>query len=267
MPDKNSGIERRFLPLDGAELRADGEARKLAGYAAVFDTEAVIAGAWRESVAPGAFAKTIFEHDIRALWNHDPNIVLGRNKAGTLKLSEDGHGLNAEIEPPDNEWGRPVFDAVKRGDVTGMSISFRAIKQEWTRPPEGSLELPKRTLREAKLYDVSPVTFPAFEATSIGTRMAEMELPDAEGDAIEVARVLVRCMERGLVLTAEDRKLIAVARDILQSCVPTAEPESEQSRHHSTSAQDGEPEPRELSRHHSAAWRIRELALLEMALN
>jgi len=266
MPDKISKLERRFLASEGADLRADDTARKLAGYASVFNAEAIIMGAWREEVAPGAFAKTIFEHDIRALWNHDENVVLGRNKAGTLRLAEDGHGLHTEIDPPDNEWGRPVFDAIKRGDVTGMSISFRAVKQEWTRPPEGSLELPKRILREAKLYDVSPVTYPAFESTSIGARAAEMGLPEDAGDAIEIARVLVRCAQRGLVLTAEDRELIAVGRDLLQSMLPTAEPVKQVPLlDHSAEAQRHESEG--AKPHHSAAWRIRELQLLGMALN
>ncbi len=264
MSDK---IERRFLPIKGTELRADDVGRKLAGYAAVFSTPATIAGAWVEEVAPGAYSKTLSEHDIRALWNHDTNIVLGRNKAGTLKLWEDGHGLQSEITPPDNEWGRPVLDAVKRGDVTGMSIAFRAVKQEWVHPPEGSRELPKRTIREAKLYEVSPVTFPAFENTSIGVRAAELGLDEAEEDVIEQARVLVRSAQRGLALTDDDRKLIAVARDLLAGVLPTAEPESEQSRHHSDAARDGEPSSRVPSARHSADWRVRELYLLGIAVN
>jgi uncharacterized protein len=260
-------LERRFLPMDGAELRADDTGRKLAGYAAVFNSEAVIGGMWREEVAPGAYAKTISEHDIRALWNHDPNIVLGRNKATTLHLWEDGHGLNAEIVPPDNEWGRPVFDAVKRGDVTGMSIAFRAVKQEWVHPPEGSRELPKRTIREAKLYEVSPVTFPAFESTTVGIRSAELGMEEAEEDVIEQARVLVRAAERGLKLTNDDLKLIAVARDLLQGVLPTAEPVREYSQFHSNAARDGEPDGVHSTPHHSADWRIRELALLGMAFD
>ena len=263
MPEKRNLIERRFLPVEGAELRADDVGHKLAGYAAVFGVEAIILGAWREEVAPGAYAKTIFEHDIRALWNHDPNIVLGRNRAGTLRLFEDGRGLNTEIDPPDNEWGRPVFDAVARGDVTGMSISFLAVKQEWQRPPEGSRELPKRVVREAKLYDVSPVTFPAFESATIGVRSAELGLPENAEDAIEIARQLVRCSQRGMVLTVEDRRAIAVARDILLSCLPTAEPGAQ--ANHSAEAQRAEPEGKLL--HHSAAWRVRELQLLDLALN
>lgn len=260
-------MERRFLAIGETELRADADGRKLGGYAAVFSVPATIAGAWVEEVAPGAYSKTISEHDIRALWNHDPNIVLGRNKASTLRLWEDGHGLNAEIQPPDNEWGRPVLDAVKRGDVTGMSIAFRAVKQEWVHPPEGSRELPKRTIREAKLYEVSPVTFPAFESTTIGVRAEDIGLDAAEEDVIEQARVLLRASERGLTLSNDDLKLIAVARDLLAGVLPTAEPGRADARNHSDAAQGGEPGMRVFSLHHSADWRIRELTLLGLTLN
>ena len=157
--------------------------------------------------------------------------------------------------------------AVKRGDVTGMSIAFRAVKQEWEHPPEGSRELPKRTIREAKLYEVSPVTFPAFESTTIGVRSDGLGLAEAEEDVIEQARVLVRSAQRGLKLTEEDYKLIAVARDLLAGALPTAEPESEQSRHHSDAARDGEPSSRVPSVRHSAAWRVRELYLLGIAVD
>lgn len=227
-------LEWRFLPIDGAEVRADGEGRKLDGYAAVFNTEAVIWGLWREEVAPGAYSKTLQEHDIRALWNHDTNIVLGRNKAGTLQLAEDTKGLRAEITPPDNEWGRPVVDAVKRGDVTGMSIAFRVVKEEWQRPSEGSKDLPKRTIREAKLYEVSPVTFPAFEQTSISARSVAMVKGEEE--------------------------LIAEARAILDNHMPQPEPEPD--GHHSGAP---EPEP-EAHAHHSAEERARTLDLIRLTL-
>ena len=256
MPSK---VERRFLPIDTAELRADGEGRKLAGYAAVFNVEAIIWDSWREMVAPGAYAKTLAEHDIRGLWNHDQNIVLGRNKANTLRLREDSYGLNIELDPPDNEWGRPVLDAVRRGDVTGMSLSFRAIKQEWVSAPEGSRELPLRIVREAKLFEISPVTFPAFEQTTVGVRSESLEDIERGEDVIDQARALVRCAERGYMLTDEDRSLIAVARDLLAAAIPTLEPEV--NAHHSSS------EPEVLRTHHSAAWRARELQLLGLALH
>lgn len=228
-------IEWRFLPLEGAEVRADGEARKLEGYAAMFNTEAVIWGLWREEVAPGAYKKAVKEGDIRALWNHDTNIVLGRNKAGTLELAEDDKGLRSVITPPDNEWGRPVVDAVQRGDVTGMSIAFRVVKEAWWYPPEGSKELPKRTIKEAKLYDVSPVTFPAFESTSISARSVAM------------------------VKTEEE--LIAEARAILAANRPQPEPEPD--GHHSGAP---EPEPEADAAHHSEEERGRLLELIRLSL-
>lgn len=229
-------IEWRFLPLEGAEVRADGEGGQLEGYAAVFNTEAVIWGLWREEVAPGAYAKTIKEADIRALWNHDTNIVLGRNKAGTLELAEDDKGLHSVITPPDNEWGRPVVDAVKRGDVTGMSIAFRVVKEDWWHPPEGSKELPKRTIKEAKLYEVSPVTFPAFESTSISAR--------------------------SVALVKTEDELIEEARRILANHAPQPEPEADKAHH--SDAPETEPEANEA--HHSAEERERVLELIRLTL-
>ena len=90
-------LERRCLKA--AEFRVDEEEPKITGYAALFNTWTDIGGWFRESIRPGAFAKTVKENDIRALWNHDANYVLGRNKAGSLKLREDSTGLAVEINP------------------------------------------------------------------------------------------------------------------------------------------------------------------------
>jgi len=255
MKDK---IERRLVPLDGFELRADGDGPpELVGYASVFNQEAVISSwfdEWREQVAPGAFKKTIREGDIRALFNHDPNIVLGRNKAGTLELREDDHGLYTRILPPDNEWGRPVVDAVQRGDVTGMSITFSVVKQEMWWPEKGSQELPKRTIKEARLYDVSPVTFPAFEQTEIAARAALQTVLGE--DVLLRAGALARRAQMGMALSAEDRAILAEAVAILESV--TREPRGIPS--HSPVAADDEPPVIR----HSAEARARRLRLIRM---
>lgn len=172
------------------EEREDGT-KRIVGYAAVFHrsgdqgTEYQL---WRDAVeriAPGAFRSALQRRDdVRALFNHDPNQVLGRAQAGTLSLSEDGTGLKYEITPPDTQQARDVMELIRRGDVSGSSFSFRIIKEQWT--DEGTREI--RTIQDVELFDVGPVTFPAYEGTTAGAR--------AEGDLSEAKESLRRHHER-----------------------------------------------------------------------
>lgn len=155
--------ERRIFDF---ELRADGDSPKLVGHAAVFNRVADLYY-FKEQVAPGCFADTIQADDIRALFNHDANYVLGRNRAGTLSLSEDDQGLAVEILPPDTQFARDLMTSMKRGDITQMSFGFTTIEDKWDRPTN------TRTLLKVQLYDVSPVTFPAYADTDVSARSAE----------------------------------------------------------------------------------------------
>ena len=161
-------MERRAFGT--MEVRADageGDAQPvIVGHAAVFDSLSEDLGGFRERVAPGAFAATIAEDDIRALVNHRIDYVLGRNRAGTLKLAEDREGLSVRIEPPDTGYARDLVTSIERGDITGMSIGFRTLTDEWN-IEDGE---PVRTLRAVRLYDVSPVTFPAYPQTDVAVR-------------------------------------------------------------------------------------------------
>lgn len=171
------GIERRVVAGSPLQLRAaDGQPTTITGYAAVFNTEAVIAGLFRERIAPGAFRNVIGAGvDVRALFNHDDNFVLGRTTNGTLRLSEDERGLRYEFDPnPDDPTATGVVAKVRRGDVTQSSYGFRVKDggEEWTRAATRG-ELPLRTITEFELLrDVSPVTFPAFEETTAEARSA-----------------------------------------------------------------------------------------------
>ena len=218
---KRNLIERRFVAVDAAqlELRAVGDATELHGYGVVFNTWAEIrdiwGSSWQESWANGSTAKTIAEADIRSLFNHDPNIVLGRNRAGTLTLAEDGTGLRTVIKPPASSWGTPVVEAIRRGDVSGMSVAFTVVRDEWERPQVKG-DPYKRTIREARLYDVGPVTFPAFEATSIQARARDpLAAPDDSEPLIAAAR-LATMAQAGLALTDEERDGIAAAAHWLE---------------------------------------------------
>jgi HK97 family phage prohead protease len=137
----------------------------ITGHAAVFNQETVIGGWFREMIMPGAFAQSIGEDDVRALFNHNPDCVLGRNMSGTLRLKEDETGLAVEIDPPDTMMARDCVALIQRGDISQMSFSFRTVKEEWEYGPADGMDL--RRLKQCRLYDVSAVTFPAYEGTDL----------------------------------------------------------------------------------------------------
>lgn len=145
----------------------DEDSPSISGHAAVFNEQADIMG-FREQIAPGAFSDSIKTDDVRALFNHDPNHVLGRNRAGTLKLHEDRKGLAIEIVPPDTQFSRDLMTSIKRGDIDQMSFGFQVVAEEWREGKDGEPDL--RTLKEVRLFDVSPVTFPAYTGTDVAVR-------------------------------------------------------------------------------------------------
>lgn len=163
--------ERRVLVLDELIVeRREGKPPLLRGHAAVFGQLSEDLGGFREQIAPGAFRDAIETDDVRALFNHDANYVLGRNRSGTLRLAEDARGLAIEIDPPDTQTIRDLVIApIERGDVTQMSFGFsvRPNGQDWAKNDEGQTI---RTLKKVRLYDVSPVTFPAYPQTDIAAR-------------------------------------------------------------------------------------------------
>ena len=144
------------------------ESRKMVGHAAVFGEVAEIGGWFREQIEPGAFKASAKKDDVRALFNHDENYVLGRNTAGTLKMSEDSRGLKVTIDPPDTQFARDLGVSIERGDISQMSFAFQVLEEEWIRGEKKELDL--RKIKKVRLFDVSPVTFPAYDGTDIGLR-------------------------------------------------------------------------------------------------
>ena len=170
-----SNVERRTITNE-FEVRAVGNATTIVGYASVFNSLSQNLGGFVEQVAPGAFKKTILEADVRALFNHDPNFVLGRNKAGTLRMMEDGKGLAYEVDLPDTQQARDLAESMRRGDISQSSFGFRVIRDSWGVTGD---DYPLRTLEEVALYDVSPVTYPAYtEASSALRSLAKMSNTD-----------------------------------------------------------------------------------------
>jgi HK97 family phage prohead protease len=184
MGKQNGLIEKRTL--GGRELWAAGDAAPtLAGYAAVFNQPSENLGGdlfqLYEQIAPGAFAETIQQDDVRALFNHNSDFVLGRKQAGTLTLREDGVGLYIEVVPPDTQWARDLTTTIARGDITQMSFAFTVLEEEFRYDREKDIVY--RTLNKVRLYEVSPVTFPAYPQTSVGVREQGLAEVVARADA------------------------------------------------------------------------------------
>lgn len=169
-----TNIEKRG-GVHGVETRATDGKRTLVGYAAVWNSDTTIGDYFVERIAPGAFSKAI-GGDILALYDHDMGRVLGRTRSKTLRLSEDNHGLKVEIDVPDTSDGNDLWTLVGRGDVAGMSFSFRATKQEW----DESGDMPHRTVLEAELYEVTATANPAYSDTTLAARSLEAARAEAE---------------------------------------------------------------------------------------
>lgn len=151
--------DRRSVVYTNLEVRAAGESNTIIGYAAIFDSPSVDMG-FTEFVTRGAFTKTLKDGaDVRLLLDHE-GAPLARTKSGTLRLSEDSRGLRIEADlDPSNPLAQTVLSALRRGDMNQMSFAFRTIRDSW------NSDRSVRELREVQLYDVSVVTFPAYEAT------------------------------------------------------------------------------------------------------
>jgi len=154
------------------ETREDGENPTIEGYFAVFNSNYEIAPGMSESIAPGAFSRTL-SNDVRALINHDTTLVLGRTKANTLELREDSHGLWGKISiNPNDRDAMNLYERVKRGDVDQCSFGFDLKEQDTEIRDDGAVHW---TIKDLDLFEVSCCTFPAYEQTNISARSKERD--------------------------------------------------------------------------------------------
>lgn len=187
-------MERRELRLfPSVELRVDGDDQpKIVGHAAVYGLLSEPLMGFREKIAPGAFTKTIQSADVRGLLNHDRNFVLGRTKAGTLRLSEDSKGLAMENDPPATQWAADLLVSMRRGDINQMSFAFYTIKDKWETTNGETI----RTLEEVELLDVSVVTVAAYPQTDVAVRSLEAWKRE-RGMPTDLADKIIRIAELG----------------------------------------------------------------------
>lgn len=164
--------QTRSLQTDLKTRSSEDEGRVIEGYFAVFNRQTELWPGAFEEISPEAFDNTM-GNDIRALANHETLFVLGRNKAGTLELKADSHGLWGRVKiNPDDVDAMNLYARVKRGDVDQCSFGFNIVREETDWRDDGTV---KWTISEIDLHEVSVVTFPQYTDTGVQARKAEVE--------------------------------------------------------------------------------------------
>jgi len=163
--------EKRNNPESAIEFRENEAGAKLiSGYAVKWDMLSHSMGYWKrfkEKFERGAFAQTLRENHQKALWSHDTSKVLGGTKNSTLKLREDETGLHFELELPNTSLGNDAYETIRRGDVDGVSFGFVMQEQNWNESDPDNIV---RTIKKAKLMEVSPVAYPAYPDSQVSAR-------------------------------------------------------------------------------------------------
>jgi len=167
----NPNAEVRTFDVQDLELRMDGDKPTVVGYGAVFNSESNDLGGFREYIAPGAFDGRL-EDDVRFLVNHDANLILARTTNGTLRLSVDEKGLRYEADMPNTSTARDLMELLKNGTISQSSFAFTVEEDSW----EVKDGMNIRTIdKVSRLYDVSSVTYPAYDAASSSVALRSMK--------------------------------------------------------------------------------------------
>lgn len=163
----------REIRCYSGEVRAeqhDQQPTRIIGYGSVFNSRSEPLWGFREIIKPGAFDDVLGD-DVRGLFNHDPNFILGRSASGTLTVSTDDRGLRYDIEAPDTQTIRDlVLAPMLRGDINQSSFAFKVARdgERWYEDEEGVVI--REISRFSRLFDVSPVTYPAYQEADSGVR-------------------------------------------------------------------------------------------------
>ena len=168
-------MEQRYLKMHEITTRSDESSNELIveGYFSVFNEVYEVWEGATESIRQGAFTESM-NGDVRALYNHNTDVILGRTSAGTLELRQDDKGLwgRIKLNPKDSE-AVNVYERIARGDITGCSFGFDIEKEERTITDNGDVHF--EIVKVNPLWEVSPCVFPAYEATRINARGKDIE--------------------------------------------------------------------------------------------
>lgn len=186
-------MDHRYLNMENVQTREDGEDLFIEGYFAVFNSTYELWPGATESIAPGAFDDSVSD-DVRALYNHNTDIVLGRTSAGTMEIRQDSHGLWGRIRVNRNDGdAMNAYARIARGDITGCSFGFDIAAQETDYREDGTVHW--TITRVSPLYEISPCTFPAYQETVVSAR--KNDLADIETKKREVWRAEMKRRLKG----------------------------------------------------------------------
>lgn len=180
------GVERRFHRTT-VEERAKGDGWQIVGLGIVYNSLSENLGGFREEVAPGAAEGLLDDPDIAGLFNHNPDLLLGRVGAGTMRLSDSDKGVVYDIDGSNRSYALDLRESLRLKEVTRSSFAFRVARggDEWEEDEESGL-LVRTITKFSRLFDMSPVTYAAYPETDAGTRDLPLEADEDEGDEDDV---------------------------------------------------------------------------------
>ena len=174
-PTTKKQIEQRTIKCE-FRVASDSGKNTIYGYAAKFGVRSEDFGGWCEVIAPGAFDASLAQNpNVRGLFNHNPDHVLGTTASGTMRLKTDDVGLGYEIDPPDTQVARDLITSMQRGDISASSFGFVCQDASWSYDEQSGMEV--RTVKQADLFDASVVTFPAYPDATSGVRSLPSDMP------------------------------------------------------------------------------------------
>ena len=177
-------MEKRIFNIETRVDSTEDGRDLVVGHASVYDSRSNNLGGFYEFIERGAFTEELIANsDVRALINHDPNLILARNTSGTLNLTADERGLKYEFEMPETSYGKDLSISMKRGDITQSSFAFTVAEDDWSTDDEGNNI---RTIKKIdRLYDVSPVTYPAYNMAESDLVVAKRGLKEYQESLVE----------------------------------------------------------------------------------
>lgn len=202
------------LEIRAGDKPAEGSVGTIRGYASVFNARSELMELWSgacfyEVIKPGAFARSLASHDIRALSHHETTAVIGRSSAKTLRIREDEKGLYYEVDLPDTTHGRDLLASILRGDIDASSFAMSEVTDTWRREcTQNGVAIFVREITDLRLWEVSPVTWPAYSASSVSARAMGID-----GD--ELADMVKRAKASDRGEAGSQRPALARARRML----------------------------------------------------